>query len=374
MSTYQVLFNGTPAEQDFYDMISKLEIEENADLPGAFSMQLPVAAEDGELTWVTDARIAPYSNVAVVAAPADGDPQCIFDGYVLTHKVHMPAGPAGATVDVWGQDASVLMGLTEKVREWSGVTDNAVASSIFATYGMTPSPDNGSEPSPAHTPDEHTLMQRASDADFLRRLARRTGRWFRVTCADKPGLRTGYFAMPSLTGTPVVTIDLNDPEKSSVPLLDFNWDATRPTAVAARQASLTDSDKDGFSADTSDSGLKALDDQSLASFTGRTKTVMLTAAADTAELPGRASGLLREAGWFARCEGTADVNVVNQVLRVGTVVAVEGCGSLLSGPYLVWSVRHSITTQAHAMSFVLVRNAVGPAPTSTGGALAGVLP
>lgn len=373
MSTYQVIFNGTPATDDFYDVISKLEIEENADLPGAISLQLPVAEQDGELSWVGDSRIAPYSKLAVVAAPDDGDPQCIFDGYVLSHKVHVPSGPAGATVDVWGQDASVLMGLAEKVREWSGLTDTAVASSIFATYQMTPSPDNDNEQSPAHTPDEHTLMQRASDADFLRRLARRTGRWFRVTCADKPGQRIGYFAMPSLTGKPVATIDVNDPKTSSVPLLDFSWDATRPTAVAARQASLTDSDKDGRSADTSDSGLKPLDAQSLAAFAGRTKTVVLTAAADTAELPGRANALLREAGWFARCEGTADVNVLNQVLRVGTVVGVEGCGSLLSGPYLVWSVRHSITTQAHAMSFVLVRNAMGSAPPSAGGALGGLV-
>jgi hypothetical protein len=144
-------------------------------------------------------------------------------------------------------------------------------------------------------------------------------------------------------------------------VLDFSWDAARPNSVAARQASLTDDDQDGFSADTSDSGLPALDAQGLSEFTGRDRTVILTAAADIAELAGRASGLLREAGWFARCEGTADVNVLKQVLRVGTVVAVEGCGSLLSGPYLVWSVRHSITTQAHAMAFTLVRNAMGAA-------------
>src|SRR5260370_7247422 len=153
--------------------------------------------------------------------------------------------------------------------------------------------------------------------------------------------------MPSLTGTPVVTIDLNAPQKSSVPVLDFSWEATRPTAVGARQASLSDGDKNGISADTSDSGLKTLDAQSLAAFTGRPKTVMLTAAADTSELPARASGLLREAGWFARCEGTADVNVVNQVLRVGTVVEVEGSAALLPCPYPVWRVRHPTTPHPH---------------------------
>jgi phage protein D len=360
MSTYQVLFDGEPADQDFYDMISGLEIEENADLPGAISLQLPVTAKEGELTWVGDPRIAPYANIAVVATPEGGEQHCIFDGYVLTHKVHMPSGPAGATVDVWGQDASVLMGLTAPVKEWSGLSDVDVANQIFQTYDYTPAGDNSAESAPAHTDDEHTLMQRASDADFLRRLARRTGRWFRVTCADQPGRRTGYFATPSLTATPAITIDVNDPTTSSVAVLDFSWDVTRPSSVAARQASLTDDDQEGVSADTADSGLTPLDAQDLPSFAGRKKTVILTAAADTAELPARATGLLREAGWFVRCEGSADLNVLGQVLRVGAVVAVEGCGSLLSGSYLVWSVRHSITTQAYAMAFVLVRNAMGP--------------
>lgn len=372
MSTYQVLLNGKAADEGFYDLISKLEIEENSDLPDAILLQLPIAEQDGEMTWLGDQRIAPYSNIAVVVTPDEGGAkQCIFDGYVLTHKVRMPAGPAGATVDVWGQDASVLMGLTEHVKEWSGMSDVDVAAQIFNSYNASPAPDNDREDSPTHTEDEHTLMQRGSDIDFLRRLARRTGRWCRVTCSDSPGQYIGYFATPDLLAAPIATIVLNDNTKSSVPLLEFSWDITRPTAVAARQADLSDGDQDGFAADTSDSGLKALDSRSLADFAGKDKTVILTAAADTAELSQRATGLLREAQWFAKCEGAADLAVLKQVLRVGSVVRVEGCGSQLSGPYLVWSVRHSITTQAHSMAFVLVRNAMGPAPS---GGSAGLLP
>ena len=75
----------------------------------------------------------------------------------------------------------MLMGLEEKVREWSGMTDGAVANQIFGSYdGVTPAPDNTREVTPVHTEDEHTLMQRGSDIAFLRRLARRTGRWCRV--------------------------------------------------------------------------------------------------------------------------------------------------------------------------------------------------
>jgi hypothetical protein len=379
VSTYQVIFDKASAKPDFYDGVAKLEVEENADLPDAFSVQLPVSAADGELTWVGDRRIGPYSNVAVVVTPEGGDPQCIFDGYVLSNKVHMPAGPVGATVEVWGQDATVLMGLEEKVREWSGMSDCAVANQIFSSYpGTTPAPENtrGDTPdnsrddphddTPRHSEGEHTLMQRGTDIAFLRRLARRTGRWCRVMCASVPGQRIGYFALPSLTGDPAFTIDLNCPAKCGATVLDFSWDIARPSSVSARQASLVDADQSGFSADTADSGLPPLDARGLNDFAGRTTKVILTAAADCAELPGRARSVLRESGWFARCEGTADLAAFKQVPRVGSVAVVEGVGSLLSGPYLVWSVRHTITAHSHAMAFVLVRNAVGPAPVPAG--------
>jgi hypothetical protein len=88
---------------------------------------------------------------------------------------------------------------------------------------------------------------------------------------------------------------------------------------------------------------------------------MLTAAADDPELAGRARAVLREAGWFARCEGTTNLALTKIVLRVGAIVAIEGVGTLLSGKHLVKRVHHTITANSHEMAFTLVRNAVGPA-------------
>jgi phage protein D len=373
MSSYQIQLNGTAVDAGFYDQLASLEIEENADLPGAISFTLPIAASAGDLTWVGDATIGPFVNVSVVVTPdGGGAAQCVFDGYVLSQKIHLQPGITASTVEVWGQDASVLMALEEQVREWSGVTDGEVANQIFSSYGFEPGPDNTDDDSPAHTDDAHTLMQRASDWEFLRRLARRSGKWCRVTCDNQPGQRTGVFAAPDLQATAAATIDLNDPQQRSVSSLDFHWDVNRPSAVAAYQASLTNSDPDGTDASTSDSGLPPLDAQDLAAFAGQDLSVILTATGDEAELPAMAQAVLRDSGWFARAEGTADLAVLKTVLRVGTVVAVQGVGSILSGNYLVWSVRHTITTQSHSMAFVLVRNAVGPAPSGgAGGSLTG---
>ncbi|HEY4364591.1 MAG TPA: hypothetical protein VGN17_26745 [Bryobacteraceae bacterium] len=364
-ATFQVLFNGTPADDTFCNQIASLEVEENADLPGAIQMSMPIGTDNGDLSVINDSRFAPFSNIAVVVMPPTGPAECIFDGYLLTSKLHLERGVVSSKVELWGQDASWLMNLEEKAAEWVDVTDSDVAASIFGAYGFTPADDNSQDDSPAHTEDGHSLMQRGTDMAFLRSLAKATGKLCRVVCADQAGVRTGYFARPNLDGDPVVTLNLNDPDSWNVGPLDLEWDATRPTSVTAGQVFLDNSDA---SVDLTDSGLAPLDAQTLDAFRGQTMSVMLAAPADSSdELTLRAQGLLEDANWFARCEGESDFARLQTVLRVGDVVAIDGIGSLNSGKYLVWSVRHTIGADSHKMKFVLVRNAMGPAASNSGG-------
>ena len=373
-STFRFLMNGTPADDQLLTVMGALEVEENSDLPGAMQLTLPVDSDgSGDLTFVNDPRFQPFVNVAVVATPSGQSDQCIFDGYVLANKLHLQKGTTGSTLRVWGQDASWLMNLEERTKEWVNVTDAAVANSIFGDYGITPSSENTEDDSPSHTEDGHTLMQRASDIQFLRNLARRNGKLCRVACTDTPGQRIGYFAKPNVDGDPVVTLELNDPDVWTVDALNLEWDVTRPTEVQAWQALFTDSDPDGASVDLTDSGIDPLAARGLSAFAGQSMSVMLTAPIDDAqELTLRAESVLREAGWFVRCEGEADVARLNAILRVGTVVQINGAGALNSGMYYVWSVRHAIDKQAHKMKFVLVRNAVGSPPSGGGGPLGAI--
>jgi hypothetical protein len=300
--------------------------------------------------------------------------QCIFDGYALSHKIHFDSGFTNSTLVVWGQDASWLMNLTETVKEWVDITDADVANAIFGDYGITPSDQNTADDSPSHTEDGHTLMQRGSDIQFLRTMARRNGKVCRIACTDTPGQRTGYFAKPNLDGDPVVTFTLTDVQNWNVNALDLEWDATRPTAAVARQALFSDPDPDGVSADTSDSGLPPLSNRTLATVTGKDMTVLLAAPVDDGgELTLRAQALLRDAAWFVRCEGQADVERLGMVLRAGMIVAISDIGALHSGNYLVWAVQHSLTADAHTMKFTLVRNAIGAAPSSGASGLAAAI-
>jgi phage protein D len=363
-SSYRLVINGSPVEDSLHALLAEIEVEENVDLPGALQLSLPVGTDGhDDLTFLNDARFAPFAPVSLVAQPEGGTSACIFDGCVLSHKAHLDAGTMASTLQVWAQDASYLMNLEEKARAWADMTDGAAANAIFGEYGITPAPENTSDDSPSHTEDGHILMQRGTDIQFLRQLARRSGKLCRVTCEDTPGVRTGYFARPSIKGEPKAKLSLNDPDGAwTVNALDFSWDVMRPTKVTARQATRGDSHPDGAGGDTTDGGLASLDARGLSAFAGRDTIHMLAAPVDDAgELTLRAKAFLRDAGWFVRCEGETDVGRLGSVLRAGTVVSVERAGSLYSGKYFVWSVRHTLTRDAHKMRFTLMRNALGPA-------------
>jgi phage protein D len=374
-STYQVWMEGKPAEGDFYDRLLSLEVEENADMPGAIQIRFPVSrTADGDLTGVNDAGLQPLTSLAVTVTPEGGDQAVIFDGYVLGHKLHLESGVRESTLEVYGQDASWLMNLEEKTREWANVTDGLAANTIFAEYGFTPAAENTDDDSGVYTEDAHTLMQRGTDLDYLRTLARRGGRLFRVAGGPVPGAPLGIFAKPDTEAASIATLTLNDPDAPNVRKLDFEWDVMRPSAVKAQQASFTDASGDPASGDSSDSGLPAIDERDLVTFAGKPMTVVLTAPADDAgQLTRRAQALLRESAWFVRCTGEADLSAIHVVFRAGAVVTVEGVGSVHSGKYFVWSVRHAIDQQMHKMTFVLVRNAIGPAPGVAGGLAGGLL-
>jgi phage protein D len=385
LGSYQIMINGTPSEADLYTAIASVEVEESMDMPAALQLTLPVSRNaQGALSYVDDGRFAPLSNIAVVTSTGGGGTaaaasaaasllsgaststtQCIFDGYVLSQRLHLESGITDSNLEVWCQDASWLMNLTEQTTEWSDVTDGAVANAIFGAYGVTPADENLQDDSPTHTEAGHSLMQRATDIQFLRNLARRNGKVCRVACADQPGVRTGYFATPRLDGDPVATLTLNDPQQWTVRALNLSWDATRATSVVARQATFDDASAAGVSADTTDSGLTLLGPQDLTTFTGKpTQVVLTTVVDDVGELTLRAQALLRDALWFVRCEGDADVERLGTVLRAGMIVALGGLGTTYSGKYLVWSVRHVITADAHIMKFVLLSNAIGTAGSS----------
>jgi hypothetical protein len=353
--------SGAPVPDAFYDAIGDLEVEESSDSPGTLLLRLPVnRTAAGDLQFVGDGTVEPMTNITLTAT-LGSQVECVFDGYVLSWRLHMDRASASSTIHVWAQDASWLMNIDDSVTEWSGQTDGEIANAIFGAYGFSTADGNTDNDSPSHTPDGHTLMQRSTDLQFLRGLARRGGKLCRVGCTDTPGDRTGYFVTPAVDGQPVTTISLLDPASWTVDSLDFDWDVMRPTEADASQVDLSQADDSGSDVTTDSSGLPPLDDRDYPTYLGQSSTLLLTAPADLPELEQRTAAVLTESGFFSRCTGQADADRIGVILRVGDAIAIAGAGSIHSGNWLVWHVRHTYSAQKWTMHFTLVRNAMGPA-------------
>ncbi len=206
-STYQLLLNGQPADADLYAAISSLEVEESLDLPGAVQLTLPVGTSaSGDLTYVSDSRFQPMANLAVVATPsassaaglARGGPGRRRVGAGRRRRRHPrrrsasstgTSSPQAAPGDRQRELHPVGLGPGRVVADESPGDRQGVdrrdrrrrrQRDLRQTTASRPSGDNLADDSPSHTESGHSLMQRGSDIQFLRTLARRNGKFCRV--------------------------------------------------------------------------------------------------------------------------------------------------------------------------------------------------
>jgi hypothetical protein len=327
-----------------------VEVNERMGETTTYRIRYDFDVSDGDFPLLADGRIDAGSELSVVE-PVGGDNNCLVKGPVTAHQIHIAHGGTGSWVDVHGADTSVTMDRESKATLWTDVSDSDAVQSILSNYGLTPDADDTDA---QHMEDKHALVQRDTDLQFVRRLARRNGFLFWITC-DGDGNETAHFKRPPLDGDdgPDLIINL---DSNNLQWFELEWDVERPTSAAAADVDLSDeSDIDGS---VEQSPLDPLGAQALSDIVTDTRSVHLIAPVDDAgDLQSRSEGALIDAGWFirARCETT--LTALQQLVRAHTVVNVRGLGSRHSGKYFVAAVKHTIDEAEHRMEIELVRNA-----------------
>lgn len=331
---------------------TRVEVEERMGESTTYQLYYPLDIREGDMPLLTDGRLDVGSELSILVT-VEGRSECLVKGPVHGQRIHLEHGGAGSTLEVRGSDTTVGMDREARSAVWSDVTDSDAVTSILNNYGYTPDVETTSA---SHQEDKHTLVQRATDLQFVRRLARRNGFLFWVTC-DARGTETAHFKRPPLGGTAAAELVINL-DSPNVRGLDIEWDVERPTSVETLQLDLnTKEDIDGGA---ERSPLEALGGSSLAEITADTRSAHLTAPSDDAgDLRARGEGMLIETGWFVRATCETGLERVGRLVRVNSVVQVRGAGSRHSGRYFLAAVRHVIDNVAHRMELELIRNAWG---------------
>jgi phage protein D len=366
---YQLFFGDAPASSDFYGRVIEVAVEERAWEADTFRLKVGLRLLDGgEWSDVDASDFALFTKVRIEAGFRDGNTEALTEGYITEVHAHFEDAARQPYLEVQGLDASVLMTLEEKIVAWPNLSDSDIATQIFAGYGFTP---DVTRTDPVHQDTDVTIVQRGTDLQFLRRLARKNGFEVGVEADRTTHATTGYFRPPTLTGTPQTALSVAFGDRSSLRAFDVKVDGLRPLAVETSQIDVKA--KAANSGTGTSLQLAAIGQQDLSALVSSPMGSLASPrdaagklwlhgvpASDTTELGALAQAARDDAGWLVTATGEINSDVYATVLRAGRLVLVRGAGSLHSGKYYVTRVTHRIGGDGrYEQSFEARRNAVG---------------
>lgn len=358
-----VTVDGQPLTASDLTLIRSVDVSEA--MNAQTQVSIVVACDvDNVSNWSTplDSLVVPFARFQVEIDR--GPDSLVVPARATSASWSLQAGDL-STLTIAGLDASADLDREEQDRSWGGMSDADIASALLAPVatpkvGATPQPDGG---------DRFTPHQRSTDWSFLRTLATRND--FDVYLTSQDGVLFGVF-------------DRVDPKAEPQASLDLGFGALGGTASV--QVQLVTGQKVRFTYGTDGQGEQqvaendgtgdAMGTQSLGGAT--------TVLRDGNDLPGTqtpdvAARVLAERSAFGASLSVSLTAPSMPLLRARRTVTVRGLGPLVSGLWLVKSVRHTITQGGHVQALTLTRNALGDSGAAGAGAgaavaaLAGVL-
>jgi phage protein D len=260
----------------------------------------------------------------------------------------------------------VLLTLEEKTVSWPNQADSDIVQQIVSDYGFNVQAE---DTSPVHTDDETTIVQRGSDAQFIRGLARRNGYEFYFRKDADSGDVGCYFGPPRLGGSPQPDLAVQFGDDSNLSYFEVEMSGLRPLAVNVQQ--VDPHDQTASSGDASQSDLDSLGASGLSDLISDKLNALITPAqqqgqmlllaqptADQSELDAVAQAVRDQADWFIKARGEINGAAYGAVLRAGRLVIVKGAGAQFSGKYYVTRVRHVLKNDgSYKQAFDARRNA-----------------
>ena len=364
--TFTLKVNDEEIDELYHDLI-RLEVELAGELASMFRLHLQLVQQaDGTWPYVDDERLDVWKPVTIEAGFGDESEE-LLRGYITHLLPHFDPDPATCTLEVWGMDSSVLMDREEKLKDWPDKRDSDIASEIFGQYGLAAEVEDTTV---VHDQAVSTIIQRESDIQFLRRLARRNG----YECYVQG--ESGYFRPPQLDATPQPLLAAHFGDETTLLRFDIEVDALAPVNVAAAQLDRTS--KEVVEAQSEASQQSALGASDAASLLGSGIDPALVildrvAATGAEEMAALTQGLYHAAEWFVTGEGEIDATEYGHVLMPHQTVTIKGIGERYSGVYYVTHVTHVLTPASYVQRFRTQRNALMPTGDEKFGADEGLL-
>lgn len=286
-------------------------------------------------------------------------PTVISDGIITNLQITPGTGGQPTTVEVAGEDLSLLMDLEEKVVEHPAQPMPIIFAKIiasYAAYGLIPMvipPLSLDVPNPM----ERIPVQRETDLDYINKI-KPPDYIFAIKPGPAPMTSIAYLGPPIQMSLPQRAVSVNMAHATNASGVSFNYDSAQPTQVTGQVMDRTTGT--AVSATSTVSPTVPLStDQPTNSPDSRTTLLRETQGMTAAQAFAYAQSQSDQSSHALTVEGELDALAYGGALVARGLVGLRGAGMKHDGMYYVKEVTHNIKTGEYKQKFKLTRQGLG---------------
>lgn len=356
-----VRFNGVE-KPELYSCAEQFVITEQIGEGSTLNMVVSLCRnDDGSWPYLEEAEMGLWNRVTVTVTVGTHK-DVLMDGYIS--HIHVATTPGDGTLKSTFTvvDASYVMGLRQRCKTWTaGMTYEDIATAIIsgAPYQLTPMIEPNPPSAGGSTP--RSVVQRHSDLQFLRELARRRGYEFYVMGA------TAYFRTPNLQSASQKAIASNFGDKTNCDDLQIFVNGTTPVQATGSRIDPHTGEKVPVTPvtpdDTGQTPMGSTD--ATAGRSDSTPVPPTTVVArrppvsSAAEMQAYLKGVMIRSSCLLKATGTMNAQRYGAILRTHKNVTIFGFGKTYTGDYYVRKVVHTFTPKTYHVQFEACRNRMG---------------
>ncbi len=348
-AAYRIYFNNAPATPEQMALLAEIRIDQGIGIAAEAQIDLPIGTDTAGLWPGIEADHAQaFTRVRIEVQVADADFAPLIEGLIVGNRYAMKSNPNESLMTLIVQDDSVQLSRDEKVVLFEQMAPQDIVGTLFAEAGLTAEIDAPADATP------RVLVQRGTNMQLLRELAKRHGMFAYVRPGATPGASIGMFKLAVFDAPTLPEIVLLG-EKRNVASFSAEFDALRPIKVQAFGLGLADKTVLSSSAQTAVPA--PLGPLAVHAMNQPGASLLVGTAGEQAELDGLVAAAVDRSSWAYSAEGELDTDNYAGVLQPYQLVTVRGVGGYLSGDYLIGHVSHILNDSGYHQRFSLHRNA-----------------
>jgi hypothetical protein len=361
---FNIFVSGHQLAAEVLAQLDRLEVRESEDEPSVAALRFGLAQSDkGEFAPLDDELFTPAAPLAVEITAPGARALRLFDGFVSHVRPHFEAIESNCYVEVMAMDVAMILDAEERTESYPDKTDADAARDVLNRYQLPSTIDSTNA---THEEKRQLLVQRSSDWDFLRQLARRNG--FVVYFEYDPGQKkvAAFFRRRPVSDPPqpdlaVLTGDAN------LNWIDLQLVSTGPvrhtgSSIDPIAKRLIRSDGSPVLAPLGDALIDGDIEGGLQQAGASATTALLRDPVPLdAAIADEGSGATDRDLFAVEARGELDPELYRGLLRARRPVLLRGVGRRFSGTYFVRTVRTTLEEGVLTQTFVAERNAIGVA-------------